>query len=126
MGCRFAVLLTCHCVNFAALAGAGALLIGWSHIACHFVLASSTQTADGGGGDGAVRTEAVLLGAVLVAASLGPLISAAELFRPRARSGGRSRGAENLPLGVLQPALVWFAVLVAALYLQTALSDMGL
>jgi len=90
------------------------------------VLASSTQTADGGGGDGAVRTEAVLLGAVLVAASLGPLISAAELFRPRARSGGRSRGPEDLPLGVLQPALVWFTVLVAALYLQTALSDMGL
>lgn len=122
MGCRSTVLFLCHGANFAALACGGTVLIGWHQIVLNFVLSDG----DGGAGNAA----SVLLGAVLVAASFGSLISAVEALRLPAAGvpsrGGRTRHQEDVPLGILQPAFIWFAVLVASLYLQTTLSALGL
>lgn len=99
------------------------MLIGWHQLALDFVLSDGDE-----GGTG--KAASVLLGAVLVAASFGSLISAVETLRLSATGtrsrGGRTRDHEDVPLGVLQPAFIWFAVLVASLYLQTALSALGL
>lgn len=135
------LLLLCHGVNFAGLSVAVALLVGWPRTAFEYILAPHNGTGHNGGGNCSgipsrqgesiaseceASVEAVLLGAVLAAAAVGPIISAVAVLRPKAVTEGAGAGGEALVAGVMQPAVLWFALLVATLYLQTSLSMEGL